>query len=82
MVVVTYRTEDDLDLIDMIRIQSIWMEMTSLFRGLETIAAAAAAEVLKKEKSIIINRALKKKRKKKRMHRKCKKKKTFGNANK
>ena len=44
MVVVTYRTEDDLDLIDMIRIQSIWMEMTSLFRGLETIAAAAAAE--------------------------------------
>ena len=26
----------------MIRIQSIWMEMTSLFRGLETIAAAAA----------------------------------------
>lgn len=41
MVVVTYRTEDDLDLIDMIRIQSIWMEMTSLFRGLETIAAAA-----------------------------------------
>ena len=44
MVVVTYRTEDDLDLIDMIRIQSIWIEMTSLFRGLETIAAAAAAE--------------------------------------
>ena len=45
MVVVTYRTEDDLDLIDMIRIQSIWMEMTSLFRGLETIAAAAAEKV-------------------------------------